>query len=68
MPSGVALARSRVPSSRSTVSCWATVISPENPMFMPRTPGSVIAPSEKPPTVDPRWKDITTSRITVGNR
>ena len=70
MPFGVALARSSVPSSRSTMSCWARSTSPPNAMPMPSALGSVRAPSENsvPGTVASRMKNVATSSSTAGNR
>ena len=70
MPSGVALARSSVPSSRSTTSSCATPTSPVKARFMPSAPGKVLAPSEKsvPGTCAPRMKNSVTTRTPAGNR
>jgi len=48
MPPGVALARSRVPSSRSAARNWMTRNMPKA-TNIPSTPGNIMVPSVTPP-------------------
>jgi hypothetical protein len=70
MPFGVALARNRVPSSRSTTSSPAVVARPMKAIAMPSAPGSTAAPrlSPMPGSVASRMKNSVISRPTAGNR
>ena len=67
IPFGVALARSSVPSSRSTVRMLPSVASPLKPTVMPSMLASMAVPSEKcvPGTVVLRVHSMTPSRIPV---
>lgn len=67
MPCGIALARNRVPSSRSTVNEPAAPVKPPTATIIPSTLGSVAIASEieVPSTVEPRWKYSTTTKATA---
>ena len=69
IPLGVALARSSMPSSRSTASSPTTPSRPPNAKLMPITLGSVSDPRENvvPGTWWPRIRNRTTSWISGRN-
>ncbi|MCW2876188.1 MAG: hypothetical protein JWQ95_288 [Sphaerisporangium sp.] len=68
MPFGVALARSRVPSSRSAVSCWLMLTMP-SATFIPTMLGRARVPSRSPldPNAVSRMKYMTAS-INTGQK